>query len=52
MPNDKKKVKIKTQIDNNELPKDLEIQDSTLNVDSNEERPGVGYEIFGIPYNP
>lgn len=46
--NKKEKLKIKIENDNNGVPKDLEIQDSSLNVDSSEERPGVGYEIFGI----
>lgn len=51
MEENKKKLNIKTDNDNNGLPKDLEIQDSSLNVDSSEERPGVGYEIFSITTN-
>ncbi|WP_185750824.1 hypothetical protein [Clostridium sp. KNHs214] len=48
---EKKKVNVKIEKDKKGLPKDLEIQDSSLNVDSSEERPGVGYEILINPTN-
>lgn len=43
--------KINTKIKNNEdgLPKDIRIQDPSLNVESPEERPGIGIEILGVP---
>lgn len=49
--NKTKKINIKIENDNKGLPNELEIQDSSLDVDSSEERPGVGYEIFVIPTN-
>lgn len=30
---------------------DIDVVDSNLTLDSTEERPGVGYEIFGIGTN-
>ncbi|WP_346934751.1 hypothetical protein [Clostridium sp.] len=49
MENDKKrKIDIKIEKDENGNLKDLEIQDPSLDINSKEERPGIGIEIFGL----
>lgn len=50
MDNDiKRKFDIKIEKDEEGNLKDIEIQDSSLNIDSKEERPGIGIEILGLP---
>jgi len=50
--NKNKKVMIKIENEEKDMPKDLEIQDSSLDVEREENRPGIGIEIFGTPTNP
>lgn len=52
MENNKGKKVIKNENEEKGMPKDLDIQDSSLNVDTEENRPGIGIEIFGTPTNP
>jgi hypothetical protein len=50
MENDKiKKIKVINEKDQSGSQKELEIQDSSLNTENEEDRPGIGIEIFGIP---
>lgn len=45
---EKKNNNIKIENAENGSQKDFEIQDPSLNVETDEERPGVGIEIFGV----
>jgi hypothetical protein len=44
---DKKKLFVKVE-DNKSFEKETEIQDISVNINSAEEKPGVGLEILGI----
>lgn len=44
----KNSKKIKTKLND----ENIEISEDTMNLNSDEERPGIGYEIFGKPPGP
>lgn len=45
----KRKIDIKIEKDEEGNLKDLEIEDPSIDINSKEERPGIGIEIFGLP---
>lgn len=51
MNDNKKKIISTKEKKENQLPNGIEIDDSSISIDSNDERPGIGYEIFDIKVN-